>query len=84
MNEKLSETEERARLREWIDNWAVVGRFLEEERLSRLQAMTDDEARQQTAALFELWRPSNVDHLGVELVTQQRWFLEAARRTRRR
>jgi len=41
--------------------------------------MTEDEARRITLDLFALWRPSTHDDMGEELVTQQRWFMAAAR-----
>jgi hypothetical protein len=69
--------------RRWLDDWATAGAALEAERLARLDRMSDDEARELTRAVLAVWRPSASDDFGVELVTQQRWFMRAARAGRR-
>jgi hypothetical protein len=76
--------DDRAAMKRWIENWRTLGPLLEQERAERLARMTDDEARERARDLHALWRPSEVDDMGVELVTQQRWFMLAARVTGRR
>jgi hypothetical protein len=66
-------------LRQWLDNWARVGPVLEAERTERLRRMTDDEARDLIRAVPALWRRPERDELGAELVTEQHWFMKAAR-----
>jgi hypothetical protein len=80
----LSRDDVRAGLKRWIDTWRVTGPLLEQERAERLARMTDEEARELTRDLFALWRPSALDDMGAELVTQQRWFVAAARIAGRR
>ena len=80
----LSRDDVRAGLKRWLDTWKVTGALLEQERAERLARMTDEEARQQTRDLFALWRPFPLDDMGVELVTQQGWFMVASRRAGRR
>ncbi len=76
----LSRDDVRAGLKRWLDTWKVTGPLLEQERADRLSRMTDQEAQQQTRDLFALWRPSVLDDLGAELVTQQCWFARLAGR----
>jgi hypothetical protein len=71
-------------LRRWLETWQRTGPLLEAERFERLARMTDDEARRQTRMVFQLWRKSPLDDSGAELVEQQRWFMAAAHRPRRR
>ncbi|HEY7444935.1 MAG TPA: hypothetical protein VH701_21065 [Vicinamibacterales bacterium] len=71
-------------MRRWLENWARVGPVLEAERWARLRRMTDDEARDLTRAVLALWRRSERDELGAELVTEQHWFMKAARSPRAR
>lgn len=73
----------RAGMKRWLDNWRVVGPLLERERAERLARMTDEEAQEITRDLLALWRPSELDDMGAELVTQQGWFTAAARALRR-
>jgi hypothetical protein len=73
----------RAGMQRWLDNWRVVGPLLEQERAERLAAMTDEEAQELTRDLLALWRPSELDDMGAELVAQQRLFTAAARSARR-
>ena len=80
----LSRDDVRAGLKQWIDTWRVTGPLLEQERADRISRMTDEEAQQQTRDLFALWRPSVLDDMGAELVTQQGWFVAAARVAERR
>lgn len=72
----------RAGMKRWLDHWRVVGPFLEQERAERLAAMTDEEAHALTRDLLALWRPSELDDMGAELVEQQRSFMAAARSAR--
>lgn len=71
-------------MKRWLENWRIVGPLLEQERAERLARMTDAEARDRARDLQALWRPSAVDDMGAELVTQQRWFMVAARAAGRR
>jgi len=71
-------------LRQWLENWARVGPVLEAERRARLRQMTDDEARDLTRAALALWRRPDRDDFGAELVTEQHWFMKAARSPRAR
>ena len=79
----LSRDDVRAGMKRWLDTWRVTGPLLEQERAERLAAMTDEEAHHLTRDLLALWRPSELDDMGAELVTQQRWFMAAARAARR-
>jgi hypothetical protein len=82
MSDPASETRERAR--RWLHCWKHAGAALEAERLRRLRGLGIDEARQLTRHLLSVWRPADVDELGAELLTQQRWFTAAARSLRPR
>lgn len=73
------DAEGRAGMKRWLDNWRIVGPLLEQERAERVARMTDEEARREARDLEALWRPSDIDDLGAELVTHQRWFMRAAR-----
>ncbi len=59
-------------MRRFVDRWRVAGPALEGQRLDELLCLTDDEARRMTLDLFRLWRPSDYDDFGAELVEQQR------------
>lgn len=78
----LSRADVRAGLKRWIDTWRVTGPLLEQERAERLAAMTDEKAQELTRDLLALWRPSEFDDMGAELVAQQRCFTAAARSAR--
>jgi hypothetical protein len=80
----LPPREKKARLSTWLEGWTRAGAALEAERVRRLQGMTDDEAREQMRGLLALWRPTDRDDFGAELVTHQHWFVAAARAARSR
>lgn len=61
-------------MRRFVDRWRVAGPALEDQRLDELSRLTDDEARRMTLDLFRLWRLSDHDDFGAELVEQQRVF----------
>ena len=69
-------------MKRWLDTWRVTGPLLEQERAERLARMTEAEAQELTRDVLALWRPSEVDDMGAELVTQQRWFMAAVRSAR--
>jgi len=64
-----------AKLRAWVQNWIELGPILEAIRRRELEAMTDDDARREIAALFTGWRPPASEAAVTSgLVEQQRWF----------
>lgn len=80
-DESLSpETDTRAQMKRWLDNWRRVGPILEAERWERLAAMTDEEAQIATCQLLELWQPDWPTDGGEELLLHQRVFARARRR----
>lgn len=76
------DTEGRAQMKRWIDTWKRVGPILERERWDRVKALTDDEARQATLWLLQLWQPDWPSDEGEGLLLHQRVFTRAPRRPR--
>ena len=68
------DAESRAQMKQWLDNWKVVGPILEAERWSRLAAMTDEEAQRASLLVLELWQPDWHGDDGEELLLHQRVF----------
>jgi hypothetical protein len=66
-------------LREFVQRWAKAGPALEEQRCRDLRELDDEAARRMTLDLFELWRPSEFDEMGVGQVQAQRIFVKLAR-----
>jgi hypothetical protein len=73
--------EEKAQMRQWLENWRVAGPLLEEERWERLRTMTEDEAQLATRRVLELWQPDWPGDNGEGLLLLQR-VVARARRTR--
>jgi hypothetical protein len=71
--------EERAQMKQWLDNWARVGPILEEERWARLATMTPEEAQLASRRVLELWQPDWHGDDGEELLLHQRVFARARR-----
>ena len=71
--------DERAQMRQWIDNWRVAGPFLEQERWTRVAALTDEESWNESQGLFAAWEPEMLGDGGEGLLLQPRVF-ERARR----
>ena len=61
-------------LTEYVDRWRLAAPALDEQRLSELGCLDDETARLMTLDLFSMWRPSECDEFGAELVEQQRVF----------
>lgn len=77
----LSPTAEaRAEMRQWVDRWKVVGPVLEAERWARLLASSDDELRQQSEDLLNLWQPGVPGDDGEAILIQQRVFARLTER----
>jgi hypothetical protein len=72
--------EERAQMKQWLDNWARVGPILEAERWARVRALTDADAAGDAMRLWELWQPDWPTDEGDELLLHQRVFARAPRR----
>ena len=66
--------------RAFVQRWADAGPALEEQRCLELQQLDDETARRMTLDLFRLWRPREVDDLGVGLLEQQRLFAKLRQR----
>jgi len=73
------EAESRAQMKQWLDNWKVVGPILEAERWARLAAMTDEEAQRASLLVLELWQPDWYGDDGDELLLHQRVFARGRR-----
>ena len=71
------DSEARAQMRRWLDNWKRVGPILDAARWDRLRAMTDEEAQQASRRVLELWQPDWRGDDGEELVLHQRLFARA-------
>jgi hypothetical protein len=69
----------RAQMKQWLDNWKVVGPILEAERWARLAAMTDEEAQRASLLVLELWQPDWHGDDGEELLLHQRVFARGRR-----
>jgi hypothetical protein len=69
----LSE-DERDQMRRWLENWAHVGPILEAERRSRVAGLTDEEAWQESYALFQSWQLDMLGDSGEGLQLQQDVF----------
>ena len=61
-------------MRRWVDRWKVVGPLLDAERWARLLASSDDELRQQSQDLLNLWQPGVPGDDGEAIVLQQLVF----------
>jgi hypothetical protein len=73
------DAESRAQMKQWLDNWKVVGPILEGERRARLAAMTDEEAQRASLLVLELWQPDWHGDDGEELLLHQRVFARGRR-----
>jgi hypothetical protein len=72
--------EERHRTRQWLDNWAIAGPVLEQERWEHLTRMTPEECQAATRRVWELWQPAWPSDEGEGLRLQQQVFALARRR----
>lgn len=73
------DAEGRAQAKRWLDNWKRVGPILEQERWSRLAAMTEAEAQRASQLVLELWQPDWHGDDGEEILLHQRVFARARR-----
>jgi len=74
MNEK-----DKTSLKAFAENWRETGPLLEEIRLRQLAVLTEEKGKQQTIALFALWKPGfNRNTSG--LVEQQEGFQKLEKR----
>ncbi len=58
----------------FLTAWASASTFLEAEKIQRLRAMSDDEAREIMHAILALPLPADLPSRACGLVEQQRWF----------
>ena len=70
---------DRAGMKRWLDTWKHAGPILEDERWTRLRAMSEDEANQTVRWLLVLWQPDWRGDDGEGLILQQRVFARARR-----
>lgn len=63
-----------ADIRRYVDGWNAAGTALEAEKLARLRAMSDDEARAVMHAILAMPLPENTPSRTCGLVEQQMWF----------
>ena len=69
-------------MRKWVETWIEAGQALDAVKRRELEAMTDEDVRNQVSALFTGWSPSDIAQVMESgLVQQQRWFARAHRRT---
>jgi hypothetical protein len=61
-------------LRRYLERWRLAAPALEDQHISELMRLDDETARVMTLDLLSLWRPSDQDDFGAELVEQQRVF----------
>ena len=73
------DADDRARMKDWLENWKRVGPILERERWDRVNALTDADASQNAAWLFDLWQPDWPTDEGEGLLLHQRIFARARR-----
>ena len=59
---------------EFVGRWRRASAPLEDQRMEELSRLSDEQARRMTVDLFGLWRPTEYDDFGAELVEQQRVF----------
>jgi len=71
--------EERAQMKQWLENWKRVGPILEQERWDRLAAMSEEEAQLASWRVLELWQADWHGDDGEELLLHQRVFARARR-----
>lgn len=68
-------------MKRWVDNWKVLGPILDEERWSRLAAMSDAERQRVTANVLDMWQPGWPSDNGEALLLHQRVFALGRDRT---
>jgi hypothetical protein len=71
---RVLDDSEREQMRRWLENWARVGPILEAERRTRVAGLTDDQAWEESQALFQSWQPDMVGDTGEGLQLQQDVF----------
>lgn len=64
----------------YISAWASADAFLAQEKLTRLRAMTDDEAREIMHAILAFPLPIDMPERVCGLVEQQKWFRQLPQR----
>jgi len=69
-------------LRQYVERWHLAAPALEDQHLSELVRLDDETARVMTLDLLSLWRPTEHDDFGAELMEQQRVFRSPHRRRR--
>ncbi len=72
--------DERARMKQWLDNWKRLGPILEQERWDRVKALTDADAARDASRLFDLWQPDWPTDEGQGLLLHQQVFARARNR----
>ena len=66
--------EAKAEMRQWLERWKLAGPILEAERWARLRTSSDDQLRQQSVDLLNVWQPGVPGDDGEAIVLQQRVF----------
>jgi hypothetical protein len=61
-------------MKRFVDRWRAAGAALEDQRRDELSCLSDEQALRMTQELLALWRPSEHDDCGAELLAQQRVF----------
>ena len=72
--------DERAQMKQWLDNWARVSPILEAERWARLSALTDAETWAESQDLLAAWEPDLPGDAGEGLLLHQDLFARWPRR----
>ena len=71
--------EERAQMKQWLENWKHVGPILEEERWTRVRALTDEAAWREAYGLLQWWQREWQGDGGEGLLLQQDVFRRGSR-----
>jgi hypothetical protein len=71
--------EERAGLKQWLENWARTGPLLEAERWARIASMTPADFQTAARQVWELWQPDWPTDEGDGLLLVQRILTRSRR-----
>jgi hypothetical protein len=83
VTDKALSDEEREATRRWLTTWAEVGGTLDAERWSRVAALSDDQAFEQTLSLLRVWEADWAGDDGEGLLRCQDVFSRERNRTSR-
>jgi hypothetical protein len=79
---RVLDDHEREQMRQWLANWQRVGPLLEAERRERVAALSDDDAWNESTALFQAWQGEMTGDHGEGLLLQQDVFARCRRNAR--